>query len=1102
VGDFFGLDAMGRESTVACTDADGTNSLGHHAFPTLTTSPIPDSSGQHGSSSPLSTSRTYDYWTGLVISSIDLRGQTTTVEYNDPLSRPTRMVPPTGGGEIVFEYVDDPENLVSPGNTYRKIKTKIDTNTWDEALTYFDGLGRKIKTESRDASGPIFSETVYDSLGRVTKSSTPYRTGEEKLWVETIYDVLGRTKEVISPKIAGEPVAAKITSEYSTSSAGMVTVGINQAGNKTRSVTNALGQLVRFDENNASNDLGTVDNPVQPTYYKYDVVGNLRRVTQGDQDPDAPGFNPAVVHQSRFFLYDSIGKIIRVWQPEQEINTDLNLADPLTGNSQWSTGFTYLASGSIQTVTDPKGAVTTFSYDNLGRPFQKSYTLPQTSDPKKITFITPTVTMKYDGLLSATPDNPSPALVQLAKGSLTEISNGLSTTQHTSFDGVGRVLSSKQVTDGQVYNFSYEYNLEGTLKSQTYPSGRVVTHTFDTAGDVSSIASGAKLYASNFHYTNTGAIDQLQFGNLKWQTSKINARHQITEIGLGTSPTDTSLWKVKYDYGRFKPDGSIDVAKNDGNVIQQTITVPGVATPFVQTYKYDPVNRLSEALETSASNENWKQVYGYDRFGNRNSFTYNINQTPVTLTSTNNPAIDPWTSRINSAGYLYDLNGNIITDSQGRKFSFDADNKQREIKDSANNVIATYEYDGGGRRVKKTSGGNQTVFVYNATGQLIAEYSNQPSTSSGTTYITADILNSPRVLTNQNGNVISRRDHMPFGETIAVSRNATEKYGVNDGLRKSFTGYERDSESSLDFAEARYYNSAHGRFTAVDPLLMSGVASNPQTFNRYVYAGNNPTRRTDPNGEAWYVETKMIDGIKTITYEWDSRNLTLIKDVARVHIVYMNYGPVQGLVALDPWENRYKVVASVAEAREQIEVYRREAALNFIAGAAEAHSLILELSGALEGFGVNTNSEQYKLGKNVGTITSLLLAAGGGPSLVNLLLKRSGTGVKFLARELNLVAKGKTVIGHNPAYVRLAEQLGANHLNVPEKIWEALSNTERWDMLKGFLDEAIARGDDFLLATPLNEIKEGSWFAKEIKYLLDTGKYVLNEAGTALIFKR
>ena len=94
---------------------------------------------------------------------------------------------------------------------------------------------------------------------------------------------------------------------------------------------------------------------------------------------------------------------------------------------------------------------------------------------------------------------------------------------------------------------------------------------------------------------------------------------------------------------------------------------------------------------------------------------------------------------------------------------------------------------------------------------------------------------------------------MPFGEELQAGiggRSENLKYSANgtDNVRKRFTGYEKDAETGLDFAEARYYNNAHGRFTAVDPLLASGQSTNPQSFNRYAYTTNNPVNLTDPSG--------------------------------------------------------------------------------------------------------------------------------------------------------------------------------------------------------------------------------------------------------------
>jgi len=73
-------------------------------------------------------------------------------------------------------------------------------------------------------------------------------------------------------------------------------------------------------------------------------------------------------------------------------------------------------------------------------------------------------------------------------------------------------------------------------------------------------------------------------------------------------------------------------------------------------------------------------------------------------------------------------------------------------------------------------------------------------------------------------------------------------FSVVDGLRSQFTSKERDNETGLDYFGARYYGSLLGRFTSVDPLIASGRASLPQSWNRYAYALNNPLWLIDPDG--------------------------------------------------------------------------------------------------------------------------------------------------------------------------------------------------------------------------------------------------------------
>jgi len=105
----------------------------------------------------------------------------------------------------------------------------------------------------------------------------------------------------------------------------------------------------------------------------------------------------------------------------------------------------------------------------------------------------------------------------------------------------------------------------------------------------------------------------------------------------------------------------------------------------------------------------------------------------------------------------------------------------------------------------------------------------------GTTYYHQDQL-SNRLVTDSAGHTVEQMGHYPFGDPWY---NA-----LNDKL--VFTTYERDSESSNDYAQARFYRWLLGRFFSLDPL--SGSISDPQSLNRYTYVENNPINLTDPSG--------------------------------------------------------------------------------------------------------------------------------------------------------------------------------------------------------------------------------------------------------------
>jgi RHS repeat-associated protein len=247
-----------------------------------------------------------------------------------------------------------------------------------------------------------------------------------------------------------------------------------------------------------------------------------------------------------------------------------------------------------------------------------------------------------------------------------------------------------------------------------------------------------------------------------------------------------------------------------------------------------------------------------------------------------NPTFSSTTNRITSSGYTFDASGNTTADPLSRTFVYDGENKQTSVSNSGGD-IGLYSYDGDGKRIKKIDTTGGTLFLYDAAGKLVEEVFNATpiceegekdceipgpvttsyvyagsrllttETSSATTYLTADHLGSPRINTDGSGNVVARHDYMAFGEEIFTALTAQRTSGVGypggDGVRKQFTGYERDSETGLDFAQARTFSSTLGRFTTADSLLGSGNPVNPQTLNRYIYCFNNPLDLVDSGGE-------------------------------------------------------------------------------------------------------------------------------------------------------------------------------------------------------------------------------------------------------------
>jgi RHS repeat-associated protein len=114
-------------------------------------------------------------------------------------------------------------------------------------------------------------------------------------------------------------------------------------------------------------------------------------------------------------------------------------------------------------------------------------------------------------------------------------------------------------------------------------------------------------------------------------------------------------------------------------------------------------------------------------------------------------------------------------------------------------------------------------------------------------YYHLDALGSVRVVSDQAGTLLERHDYLPFGEECTAGPCAPNP-GAGAGQSRKYTAKERDSETGLDYFGARYHGGRIARFTTVDPLHVQAARLDPQQWNRYAYARNNPLRFVDPDG--------------------------------------------------------------------------------------------------------------------------------------------------------------------------------------------------------------------------------------------------------------
>ena len=689
-----------------------------------------------------------------------------------------------------FTYETTTQNLLSIAGPVSGANT---------TLTY-DAIGH---VESIETSDGYIVEFDYDALGRVIASAYPDATTEtftyDRLDLTEVKDRLGRITrhfyDAYGRRIATRDPAGR-TISYAWCKCGVLDALVDAKGQRTTWEHDINGRITR--EMRAD---GTTD-----TLYTYDLAGRLKTVTDPTDQVTTYTYNLDGSLASAGFTNETIAT------PDTSHTYDTYYPRPATmvdGNG--TTTYSYVAAGTngagqLASVNGPfTNDTISYTYDELGRVLTRMLN----GTGAEIT---------YDAL-------GRPSQLEFPIGAL----------DYTYVGHTGRRASVTYPND-QTTAYSYlddEHDFRLQTIHHKNPSAATLSkfdYTYDTVGNILTwrqdrAGSAAKIYTFTHDLVDQLTSAVLTDTNTTPTLLKRQAWAYDASGNRTVDQTDDEVFATTHDnmnrLGSRAPGGPIVFS---GSLNEAgTVTIDGKPATVDASNNFRGTAQLTGATTTVT-------LKAKDASGNETTNQYEVDTSGGTTT------------------YTYDANGNLTSDGTMTYF-WNALNQLVEVKQGTT-TLATFEYDGAGRRTEKVADGITRTYIYDAEdiveerlsgsttdtiryyhGAGIDEPLARKNSANAVTYYLADHLGSIVQETNAAGAATLEREYDSWGSPTS---------GGESGY--SFQGREWDTEIDLYFFRARYFSPSMARFISDDPIGLSGGT------NLVSFVANHPNVASDPFG--------------------------------------------------------------------------------------------------------------------------------------------------------------------------------------------------------------------------------------------------------------